>query len=121
MIEENARETGLDTSLLTSLIILESGGEPLAISSSGAVGLMQIMPRDGVASTFMCMNGPCFSNRPSTEELIDPAFNIEYGSSFLAGLVNNYGLRDGLFRYGPEGVGYTYADRVIALAEEIAN
>ena len=89
------------------------------ISKDGAVGLMQIMPNDGVAATFMCLNGPCFANRPSTDELKDPNYNIEYGTNYLSGLINKFGLRDGLLAYGPSGVGYDYADKVIAIAEEI--
>ena len=115
-----AKDTGLDPILLAVLIFLESGGDSEAISSAGAVGLMQIMPRDGIASSFMCINGPCFANRPTTEELRDPAYNIKYGSKLLAGLVNEYGLREALFRYGPSGVGYEgYADKIIDLAKRI--
>ncbi|MBW6441471.1 transglycosylase SLT domain-containing protein [Patescibacteria group bacterium] len=110
----------MDPILLAALIMQESGGDQDAISSSGAVGLMQVMPSDGKASEFMCINGPCFSNRPTIQELLDPTFNIEYGTNFLSGLVSNHGVREGLFRYGPAGVGYEgYADKVIALSEMI--
>lgn len=119
MIANASKNTGLDPAILASLIFWESGGNQNAVSSDGAVGLMQIMPNDGVAANFMCINGPCFANRPSTEELINPQFNIEYGANFLAGLVNKYGLREGLFRYGPTGIGYEgYADIIMGSAEE---
>jgi hypothetical protein len=94
----------------------ESGGNPEAFSQSGAVGLMQIMPRDGIAASFQCSNGPCFNNRPSIDELKDPQFNLKYGTSMLKGLVVKHGdLREALRSYGPMDVGYTYADRVINL------
>jgi soluble lytic murein transglycosylase-like protein len=120
LITQAAENTGLDPILLASLIFVESRGDQGAISSQGAVGLMQIMPRDGKAASFMCINGPCFGNRPTTEELLDPRFNVEYGSNFLGGLISKYGLRDGLFRYGPENISYAeYADKIIGLAEMV--
>ncbi|NTU75976.1 MAG: lytic transglycosylase domain-containing protein, partial [Anaerolineaceae bacterium] len=79
-------------------------------------GLMQVMPRDGIAANFMCANGPCFASRPSIQELYDPEFNISYGARMLAGLINKRGsIRDGLQAYGPMDVGYYYADLVIKI------
>lgn len=106
----------LPPDLIAALIWQESGGDPLAYSHSGAVGLMQVMPRDGIAASFICPNGPCFANRPSMRELQDPRFNIEYGTAMLAGLLANYGdLREALRFYGPKDVGYSYADKVLTL------
>jgi soluble lytic murein transglycosylase-like protein len=111
-----ANERGLLPDLVAALILQESGGDPLAFSKSGAVGLMQVMPNDGLAATFMCQSGPCFSNRPSTNELQDPEFNIAYGTKYLASLLAKYGnLRDALKSYGPMNVGYYYADIVLAI------
>ena len=47
LITAKAEQTGLEPDLIAALIWQESGGNPLAYSSSGAVGLMQVMPRDG--------------------------------------------------------------------------
>ena len=75
---------------------------------------MQVMPRDGLAASFMCANGPCFANRPSKKQLKDPNFNIRYGTRLLANLVNKHrNLREALRAYGPENVGYYYADKVL--------
>lgn len=116
LITMYARNHELDPDLIAALIWQESGGNPLAYSRSGAVGLMQVMPRDGIASTFMCKNGPCFTNRPSIEELQDPEFNIQYGTRMLAGLLGRYGnMRDALKYYGPMDVGYYYADKVLGI------
>ena len=116
LIERNAADQGLDPELVAALIIQESGGNPNAYSHSGAVGLMQVMPRDGIAASFMCINGPCFGSRPSSAELYDPEFNISYGTRMLAGLVQKRGsVRDGLLAYGPANVGYYYADKVLAI------
>jgi len=116
LIETSAQENGLPPRLIAAVILQESGGDPLAYSSSGAVGLMQVMPRDGIASEFMCPNGPCFSSRPTIEELEDPAFNVAFGSQMLAGLFQKHGsYREALFHYGPMNVGYYYADLVLKI------
>lgn len=117
-IEATAADTGLPANLIAAVILQESGGDPTAYSSSGAVGLMQVMPRDGIAADFMCVNGPCFANRPTIAELEDPAFNIQYGSGYLASLIQKHGtIREALFKYGPLDVGYYYADLVLKIYE----
>ena len=116
LIMDHANQHAIDPNLIAALILQESGGNAAAYSKSGAVGLMQEMPRDGLAAEFMCPNGPCFANRPSMDELFDPTFNIEYGTRFLAGLINRQGnIRDALKAYGPANVGYYYADIVLAI------
>ena len=118
LIEASAQETGLPPNLIAAVMLQESGGDPLIYSSSGAVGLMQVMPRDGLAAEFMCVNGPCFASRPTIEELQNPAFNVSYGSGMLAGLYNKYvSYREALFRYGPMDMGYSYADLVLRIWE----
>ncbi len=118
LITRYASENGLDPDLIAALIVQESGGKPDAYSRSGAVGLMQVMPRDGIAASFRCVNGPCFASRPSMAELYDPEFNIRYGTRMLAGLISKRGsVRDGLMAYGPMNVGYSYADKVLAIYE----
>lgn len=115
-IEDYALYYGLDPLLVAAVMLQESGGNPEAYSKSGAVGLMQVMPRDGLAEGFMCINGPCFSARPTTDELLDPHFNIEYGTQLLSGLISKYGdIREGLRAYGPMNSGYSYADIVLAI------
>lgn len=116
LITEHAIERGLEPDLLAALILQESGGNPVAYSHSGAVGLMQVMPRNGIAASFMCVNGPCFKNRPTISELEDPEFNVAYGTKMLAGLKKKHGnLRDALKYYGPADVGYYYSDIVLSL------
>ncbi len=118
LIERYATEYGLDPNLIAAVILQESGGNPEAYSKSGAVGLMQVMPRDGIAANFMCKNGPCFASRPSMEELFDPEFNIAYGTRMLAGLIQRTGdIREALRAYGPINVGYYYADIVLRIYE----
>lgn len=120
IIEENAEEFGLDPLLIAAVMKVESGGQPQVISHSGAVGLMQVMPRDGIAAGFQCINGPCFASRPMTDELLDPGFNVAFGTRMLSGLIEKQGnLRDALKSYGPYDVGYWYADLVLQLYESL--
>ena len=116
LITAKAEETGLAPDLIAALIWQESGGDAMAYSKSGAVGLMQVMPRDGLAAGFTCVNGPCFASRPTIAELQDPEFNVDYGTGMLAGLVKHSGsLREALRAYGPMDVGYYYADKVLGI------
>ena len=113
-----ATQAELPPNLIAAVILQESGGDATAYSSSGAVGLMQVMPRDGIAASFECINGPCFTSRPTIDELQDPSFNIEYGTRMLAGLIARLGsLQEALKAYGPMDVGYSYADKVLAIYE----
>lgn len=123
LITSYSQKRGLHPDLVAALIWQESGGNPNAFSHSGAVGLMQVMPSDGIAASFMCANGPCFKDRPSARQLKDPEFNISYGTKFLAGLVRRYGgnIREALKSYGPMDVGYYYADKVTGIFHRYGN
>ena len=120
LIEQAASKHGVDALLIASVMLQESGGQPEIMSTSGAVGLMQVMPRDGIAAGFQCINGPCFASRPSIEELKDPAFNVAYGVRMLAGLIERCGdIREALKSYGPYDVGYRYADQVLTIRNSL--
>jgi len=128
LIEEASLKYGVDPFLIGAVMTQESGGNPEAYSSSGAVGLVQVMPNDGIAANFICANGPCFADRPSSEELFDPAINVNYGTGMLAGLITKYGdTREGLLHYGPDCTltdpdcpdPYFYADIVLGIYENI--
>ena len=117
-IESQAQQYNLDPRLVAAVMLEESGGNPNAYSHSGAVGLMQVMPKDGLAADFTCNGNPCFASRPTMNELYDPAFNINYGVRMLAGLIGKYGdLRNALKAYGPKDYGYTYADTVLNILQ----
>lgn len=122
LITKYSTSKGLDPDLVAALIWQESGGKRDAYSHSGAVGLMQVMPSDGIAEKFHCPKGPCFSDRPQTSELMDPEFNIKVGTNLLQGLVDHYGgdMRRALRAYGPMDVGFSYADIVLRLHQDYA-
>lgn len=116
LIEKYAGKYDLQPDLVAAVIWQESGGNPDAYSKSGAVGLMQVMPRDGIAASFNCINGPCFAGRPTIAQLKDPDFNIEFGTRMLAGLARRHAsMRDALKAYGPANSSYSYADKVLAI------
>lgn len=118
MIESIAFQYGLDPDLIAAVMLQESGGDADAYSACGAVGLLQVMPRDGLAAEFMCGDTPCFHLRPSMQELANPQFNLDYGTRMLSGLFGKYGdWREALRAYGPMDVGYGYADIVLSIYE----
>ncbi len=115
-IDQYAAQNNLDPILVAALITQESNGDPNAVSGSGAVGLMQVMPSDGAAASFMCVAGPCFSDRPTMNQLYDATFNIQFGTQYLESLVQRNGsLREALRAYGPSDRGYEYADIVLSI------
>jgi soluble lytic murein transglycosylase-like protein len=133
IIMRASKKHELDPNLIATVIFWESGGNPQAgktlqtidgvtynTSHSGAVGLMQVMPSQGIATKFMCPNGPCFHDRPTIAELLDPEFNIDTGSRLLAWYITTYGsVREGLKSYGPMDRGYEYADKVLGLYQKL--
>lgn len=117
LITHYALESHLPPDLVAALILQESNGNWRAYSHSGAVGLMQVMPSDGRATTFECPGGPCFTDRPSSRQLRNPDFNLQYGTRLLRQLLDRNGgnWREALRAYGPMDAGYTYADLVLEI------
>lgn len=84
LIEAGASRYNLDPFLITAMIWQESAFDPQAISSSGAIGLLQIMPatgqdiasRSGLFNDFM------------TENLLDPDKNILLGAYYINSNLN---------------------------------
>ncbi|MBC7218111.1 MAG: lytic transglycosylase domain-containing protein [Candidatus Caldatribacterium sp.] len=77
IVEECARKYQLSAHLIRKLIEVESGGNPKALSSKGAMGLMQLMPETckdlGVSDPF------------------DVRQNIEGGVRYLRSLIDRFG------------------------------
>jgi hypothetical protein len=83
---------GLSPEIVGTTIMVESGGKESIISSAGAVGLMQVMPREA---------GQAFADRPTRAELFDPETNVEWGCKILSGYraSNSGSLERGLAGY----------------------
>ena len=76
LVEKAAREHQVDRALLSAVITVESGFDPNAVSSKGAVGLMQLMPET--------------ARRYGITNLYDPAQNIQGGAKYLRYLMRKF-------------------------------
>lgn len=76
LIDAAAREHDLDPKLVKSVMLVESGFNPGAVSKKGARGLMQLMPQTALD------NG--------VRDVHDPAQNIAGGARYLSQLLLNY-------------------------------
>jgi soluble lytic murein transglycosylase-like protein len=76
-IEESARKHSVDPNLVRAMIKVESNFNPKAVSRTGAMGLMQLMP-----ST---------ARQLSVTNPFDPQQNVDAGVRHLKHLLNNFG------------------------------
>lgn len=76
---------GVDADLLAIVVLVESGGDPAAVSPSGALGLMQIMPATG--SDIAERRGIAGH---VDQHLYDPAYNIDFGAWYLGNQVRRF-------------------------------
>ena len=85
----HAENYRLDPALVAAVIYQESKFRPDARSSSGAIGLMQLLPdtAKGIAAR---TGGSAFR----VEDLDDPEINVRYGSWYLRHLLDKYGSEE---------------------------
>ena len=87
-IASSSRKHKIDARLLASIMIVESGADPFAISPSGAVGIMQVhLPTWGPLADEEDLN------------LFRIEDNVDLGARILKGYVDESGLWDGVKRY----------------------
>jgi soluble lytic murein transglycosylase-like protein len=79
-IHAEAAAAGLDPVLVMSLIKQESGFKPGAISSSGALGLMQLMPFTAID----------VQQELKLHTLVEPLVNVSIGVRYLKSLMDRY-------------------------------
>jgi soluble lytic murein transglycosylase len=85
IVRTHARNYGLEPSLLAAVIYQESRFRRDARSSSGAIGLMQLLPT--TAKGIAIRTG---GTRFQVEDLYDPDINVRYGSWYLRHLLQKY-------------------------------
>lgn len=76
IIEERARLYGVEPELVKAIIMAESGYDPMAVSSRGARGLMQLMPRTAESL--------------GVEDSFDPEENIDAGIRYFRHLMDQF-------------------------------
>jgi soluble lytic murein transglycosylase-like protein len=109
--QSTGREHGLDPLLIVAVIGIESGFNPLAESSMGAQGLMQVIPR------FHKDKLPDGSvRRPGHNPFLDPVTNVQVGVQVLQESIRRRGsLIAGLQQYaGSSDADGAYASKVLA-------
>ena len=75
LMREEARKAGLPFDVADAVMAIESGYDPTRIGGVGEVGLMQVLPSTAAMMGF----------RGTPAALADPATNIHYGVTYLAG------------------------------------
>jgi len=86
IVDGHARHYDLDPALLAAVIYRESKFDANAKSSSGAIGLMQLLP-----STAQGIATRTGGSRFVVSDLYDPEINIRYGAWYLRRLLTKYG------------------------------
>jgi len=84
-VEEAARRSGMTRSLVYAVMRQESLYQDWAVSSAGAVGLMQLLP-----STAKITARRAGLPQPSRTSLLDPRVNLPLGAATLAELVDRF-------------------------------
>ena len=85
IVRGHARNYGLDPALLAAVIYQESKFKADARSSSGAIGLMQLLP-DTAKGIALHTGGTAFR----VDDLYDPEINVRYGAWYLNHLLGKY-------------------------------
>jgi soluble lytic murein transglycosylase len=86
IVKGHARNYRLEPALLAAVIYAESKFQADAVSASGAIGLMQLLPStaDGIA---LHTGGSNFQK----SDLYNPEINVRYGAWYLRHLLDKYG------------------------------
>jgi len=85
LIEEYSQEFSLDPYLVATVVWAESRFNPAAVSGSGAIGLMQIMPETG-----KWIAGKLGVKDYTSDLLYTAGINIQFGCWYLSYLENKF-------------------------------
>lgn len=117
LIRQAANTYGVDETLVKAIIQVESGYNPMVVSKSNAVGLMQLKASTAGRDAYR-MKGR--NGQPSTRELKDPQVNIDLGTAYLSILQQQLsGIRNPQTRRYATTV--AYANGAGALLRTISN
>ena len=128
-----AEKYNVDVALLLAIVYAESNFNPLAVSKSGAAGLMQMMPH---TARELGLKVPKYSNKlkptqnANIDERFDPTKNLHAGLAYFKKLLEKYRgdltLTLGAYNVGPGRVrvhgplisrGKRYAQKVITRSQ----
>jgi hypothetical protein len=106
-VREAAQRFGVPTSWISTVMMMESGGDVLAVSSQGAMGLMQIMPTTwaGLRARYSLGADP-----------YEPRDNILAGAAYLREMYDHYGSPGFLAAYNAGPARY---DEYLATGREL--
>ncbi len=94
LVGQASANNGVEPALINAVVMAESAGNPGAVSTAGAQGLMQIMP----ATAASC----------GVSDAFDPVQNVECGTRYLHSLLerynNNVELAVAAYNAGPGAV-----------------
>lgn len=88
LVTKYAKQYQVDAKLIYAIIKTESDFNQYAVSRSGAIGLMQIMPNTAGTDAYAAIYNK--KGKPSREYLFDPANNIQMGTVYIDILKNRY-------------------------------
>lgn len=112
-VAQSAVDNKLDPSIAASIVATESGCNQYAVSSRGAIGLTQIMPKTWSGRYD-------FSGRIN---LLNRRDNVRTGVEIAAELIRQYGLPRGIQKYNGDGIGCAscdgnYSAKILSLARK---
>jgi len=93
LVERLAKKHGLELPFILAVMRIESSFNPNAVSNSGAVGLMQLMPD---TARDLGLKVPAYKNikkpnkNPRVDERFDTKKNIVAGTEYLRQMLNKY-------------------------------
>ena len=87
-IKQAAQAYGVDVHLLHAIVQVESNFNANAVSRSGAIGLMQIMPATAVG--FIGLRG---TRQSLNQQLQDPSINVHAGALYMRSLMDTFAHR----------------------------
>ena len=87
-IQQAAQAYGVDAHLLQALVQVESEFNTNAVSRSGAIGLMQIMPATAIA-----VAGLRGTRQSLSQQLQDPTINMHTGALHMRSLIDTFSHR----------------------------